>query len=203
MYCFSCGQSLEEGVKFCPNCGVKISEPPLHIPKEEVQVRGELTFGTYEGKPINWIILDKKEDRALLLAKEPLFSSTYNSKGDAVTWSTSDTRIWLNEDFLYGSFTSAEQSKILSVKNENFRNLEYDISGGPDTIDSIFLLSVRQAETLFAGDEDRAGYWWYLRTPGLGPYFVSCVEKSGKIRTMGETVNGYMGIRPALWLKLD
>ena len=102
-------------------------------------------FGTYEqdndttnGKePIEWIILDKRDDGSLvLMSKYALDSKPYNTEDTGVTWETCTLRKWLNEDFYKAAFSAQEQAKIV-----------------PATTDKVWLLSINEACNDFSNDK--------------------------------------------------
>jgi hypothetical protein len=128
------------------------------------EVGDVLTFGTYEqdnntanGKePIEWIILDKREDGSLvLMSKYALDAKPYNTKDTDVTWETCTLRKWLNEDFCNAAFSAAEQAKIVPVMLENEDNPDpyYDTKGGNDTEDRVWLLSINEVTNRFTSDK--------------------------------------------------
>ena len=106
------------------------------------------------------------------------------------------------------------------IKNED--NSEHGTSGGNDTEDKVFLLSEKEAETLFSNDDERiakateyaeksgvyvneekAAYWW-LRSPGDDRYCAAVVNSDGWVYGDGSRVNGSDdGVRPALHLHLS
>ena len=113
-------------------------------------------FGNYEqdndltnGKePIEWIVLDKKDGKALLISKYGLDSKRYNTKWTSVTWENCTLRTWLNHDFVRNAFSEDEQSAILITEVDNSSGQgydEWDASGGNNTQDRIFLLSYAEA----------------------------------------------------------
>ena len=69
-------------------------------------------------------------------------------------------------------------------------------------IDKIFLLSIDEAEKLFANDTSRAvGSWWWLRSPGDDQDGAAYVYGGGSLDVDGEYVYCDYGVRPALNLK--
>lgn len=77
----------------------------------------------------------------------------YHSAQTDVTWAASDTRRWLNGEFLDG-FSQQERERIaaVTVVNNNSpwdRGVHEPVSGGPDTQDGVFLLSIDEALRYF------------------------------------------------------
>ena len=99
-------------------------------------------FGSYEqnnirsdgAEPIEWIVLDVKSDRILLLSQYALDSERYHYRKESVSWDTCSVRDWLNTTFYEEAFTCSEQRSILS-------------SGTSVYDDYVFLLSDVEAET--------------------------------------------------------
>ena len=106
------------------------------------------------------------------------------------------------------------------IKNED--NSENGTSGGNDTEDKVFLLSEKEAETLFSNDEERIAKateyaeksgvyvnekkaaWWWLRSPGSSSRRAAGVLDDGWIFVDGYYVDSNdAGVRPALHLNLQ
>ena len=102
--------------------------------------------------PIDWIVLEKREDRVLLLSKYILDSKpikTYTKEElelyrghEIYTWRDSTLRKWLNNEFYNIVFNSKEKKKVLEVELEN----EYEESS---TKDKVFLLSEKEFRKYF------------------------------------------------------
>ena len=128
---------------------------------ETIAVGDTVAFGSYEqdndrndGKePIEWIVLDVQDGKALLLSKYGLSAAGYHNTWDDCTWETSSLRTWLNDRFLNWAFSTEEQSAILITPVDNSEAQGYDwtmiggekTAGGNDTQDRIFLLSYAEA----------------------------------------------------------
>jgi len=67
---------------------------------------------------------------------------------DPITWEHSFARRWLNTDFLK-QFNHDEQSQIIETRVENNDNPYLMISGGNDTNDKVFLLSLDEVLMYF------------------------------------------------------
>ena len=124
---------------------------------------GEIvTFGRYEqdsvtsnGKePIEWIILDVNDDGSLvLISKYALDAKPYNESSRAVTWETCSLREWLNEDFYSSAFNAEEQAKIKTVHLVNENNPSWGTTGGKDTDDRVWLLSINEVCDYFSTEK--------------------------------------------------
>ena len=190
-----------------------------------------IEFGNYpqdkDGteKPIEWIVMKKEGNQVLLLSKYVLDAKSYNEGWGDVTWETSDIRQWLNNEFYTTAFNKAEKAKIQTSLIKNEDNSEYGTSGGNDTEDKVFLLSEKEADTLFSDEEERIakateyaeklgvdinenseekGAWWWLRSPGNDSFYAALVNYYGWVYGDGIGVNcNVYGVRPALHLNLQ
>ena len=88
--------------------------------KVSVQRGDTVTFGTYEGRKIEWIVLDTGDNGALLIAKEGLDAKQMDDEtGTAENiWEDCDLRTWLNDEFYKESFTEDEQKKINKIQKQ-------------------------------------------------------------------------------------
>lgn len=134
-------------------------------------------FGQYNTKPIEWIILKRRQSQVLLLAKENItfmpVLGDYRILGDwgsNFCWHKSYIRKWLNEDFL-NCFTANERQLIIENNLSNYEYSKYKISLTQNTSDKFFLLSVEEfmqlnkdekIMPLFKTDK----YWWLRSTSG-------------------------------------
>lgn len=150
------------------------------LPTLAIAVRDEqfssgryVTLGTYPQSangddltPIEWRVLARDGNKALLISRYGLDVQPYNSEKTDVTWETCTLRTWLNNTFFNKAFTSAEQATILTTTVYNFwteGNTEWESGGGNTTQDRIFLLSYEEANQYLQvkyrqgiGDNNRA-----------------------------------------------
>ena len=194
----------------------------------EYKVGETIEFGNYpqdkDGteKPIEWIVMKNEGNQVLLLSKYVLDAKSYNEEWEDVTWETSDIRQWLNNEFYTAAFNKSEKAKIQTSLIKNEDNSEHGTSGGNDTEDKVFLLSEKEAETLFSNDDERiakaTGYaeksgayvneeksaWWWLRSPGDDSDSAAVVYYDGWVYGDGGSVSiNVDGVRPALHLNLQ
>ncbi len=144
-----------------------------------------IKFGNFE-----WKVLEVKENNALLITKEIIELRWYHSSFETITWSDSEIRRYLNNEF-YNLFSPQEKEKINLVELKNLDNPWFGTNGGEDTHDKIFLLSLDEVCKYFGNskhkllnkdnqkwlisdenNENRKAkynneyHWWRLRSPG-------------------------------------
>lgn len=147
-----------------------------------------LSFGE-----IDWVVLNILDEKMLLITREIIEKRPFHQSYDSVNWDTCSLRAYLNGDFIR-RFCTDDLTRIARGKNSD---------------DTVFLLSVEEANLYFADDLQRIAHfrgtprWWYLRTTGIGNH-VAFVDKDGTINTHGCRVdNPYCGVRAAIYLKMN
>lgn len=212
------------------------------IRKEKIstfkKVGGIVLFGSYEqddnienGKePIEWIVLEAKGNKVLLISKLLLESIPYNNSEDSVTWKTCSIRKWLNNDFYNDAFNDEEKQGVLStiVDNSPSQFPKWSNEGGENTEDKVFLLSYIEAKKyLGVTDDDDSSApkavaenttysmrkWaannpqkgpksWWLRMPGGAIGLVGNVGSDGVLHVYkNNSTSPYA--RPCIWIDLD
>jgi len=123
-------------MEMCPNCGAPIK--PLPVPPG-----GRIKFGPYD-----WFVLDKRDDRMLVITEKVIERRPYHSQDCEITWETCDMRNYLNGRF-YDSFDGTDRARIMEVTNENPDNPWYGTDGGNPTLDKVFLLNIEEVVRYF------------------------------------------------------
>ena len=198
-------------------------------------VGGSIFLGQYEQdnhadngpEPIEWIILDIKDNSALLVSKYVLDCQQFNTEKTEISWETSSLRQWMNDTFVKTAFNESELSAILTKDIENGvteQNPQWEAMKTGSTQDQVFLLSYEEAKTYFPEDSVRKtngteyaralgakflgmttlGYTesdWWLRSPGAYKHDAAFTSVLGDINT--KQVIDKVGIRPAVWLDLS
>jgi len=131
-----------------------------------------ITLGQYEQdnneengpEEIEWIVLDVKGEKCLLISRYALDVLPYNVEDKNITWEKCSLRTWLNEDFLQEAFSEEERKLILNSEVDNTQkqglkrwNNWKKTKGGNNTVDQVFLLSYLEANHYFGvkwTDED-------------------------------------------------
>ena len=194
--------------------------------------KGELIeFGAFEQdgdaangpEPIRWIVLDRIDERLLLLSRDSLDAAPYHRVPfEPVTWEHSDLRRWMNSDFLATAFNEKEVCLVPTVEIPNTPQSATGTAAGPTTRDRVFALSETEAsiyisdaveraslgsaalsaavddEDLPTDEEGRADWW--LRSPGTYDFTAQYVDREGVRHGSGAAADATYGVRPALWL---
>ena len=194
-----------------------------------VKVGDEVKFGACEqdnnpsnGKEeIEWEVLDKKDNKILIISKKVLDGYGYSDSLEETDWEKSNVRKWLNESFFKDAFSQYHQSLIMDTAVTADKNLDYQTDTGVDTVDKIYLLSTDEVQKYFPNIESREcqatvyakvkgvslhnlNTWWWLRTCGKDKKHMAAVYSDGEITSEGYRVNIKKGgIRPAIWLDLS
>ncbi len=214
------------------------SRPAEASSNVSIHVGSMMTYGTYEqdndpqngAEPIEWIVLDIRDGKALLLSRYALECAPYNDSRAEVTWETCTLRKWLNTSFLNGAFSQAERSAILvtDVDNSIEQGIDYEgVTGSNNTQDWVFLLSYHETEIYFDSREARActptayavargaakssgrgalngvllTVWW-LRSPGGFPCSAVYQFYDGGRESDYVDYDSW-AVRPAMWVSLE
>ena len=187
-------------------------------------------FGKYEqdndtsnGKEdIEWLVLEVKDGKALVISKYALDGKPYNTSDTDVTWETCTLRKWLNNDFINAAFSAEEKAMIPTVTVSADKNPRRSTNPGNATQDQVFLLSITEVNKYFSSDSarqceptdfavangarknDRGDCSWWLRSPGYNQNFAAIVNNVGGVAEFGRGVYGDdVAVRPALWIDLN
>lgn len=201
-------------------------------------------FGNYKQKativkkPIEWRVLSVNGDDAFVVTDDALDCKPYNPGYNYCTWETCTLRDWLNGTDIYAdddtafiksAFTDEERNAIIATTVVNNDNPYYNIEGGNNTTDKIYLLSIGEVSNISYGfdgkfDEssktrqakatdyarmngasrDDVGYCnWWLRSPGSDSNIAAFVYGSGCGNNYGDfTYYFNHAVRPALHVNL-
>ena len=168
------------------------------------------TMGRWNDDPFEWLILDVQPGRALLIANDCLITAPYNEKLQNITWAECSLRNKVLPDLMDQVFDIKERNKVMPWHNRNSDNATFNIPGGVDTTDNLFLLSIDEAKQYFPYNKARVAYmngdamWWWLRSPGFESFDAADVDSGGYVLGGGRLVSLSAGaVRPAFWLNLQ
>lgn len=182
-----------------------------------------------DGKPLRWNVLAKNKDAALLITENIIDMVAYHYIKEDITWEKCTLRKYLNGSFIENTFDEYEKKQIIQAKLQNKAN-EY-VLGGNDTVDSVFCLSIDEAneyeecgdlealptdyckkkalEIVNANvpqrlaDTNWEGGWW-LRSPACYSAASAATVADGYVQVDGFSVDNrtYTGIRPSMWVDI-
>lgn len=193
-----------------------------------------VSFGTYpqtkagnDATPIEWLVLARNGNKALLISRYGLDAQPYNESETNVTWEKCSLRAWLNDVFFSRAFDTSEQQAIIltTVANDKSQGYsEWNITGGSTTKDKVFLLSYAEAKMYFGLNENSntksciqptayaiaqgvfvdgaSASWWWLRSPGHEQYDAARVGADGSLY-YHDVRDSSGAVRPAIWVDLD
>ncbi len=193
---------------------------------ESVSVGDTVRFGEYyidskfKKQPLPWQVLDIKDGLALVITKDCIDARSFDPRSMALTWRQSELRRWLNGEFADKAFGS-RTSSIAEVKLSPDTNSVFGTSGGIESKDKVFLLSLEEAQRYFPGNSsrtakpataaadkglfigDNGAVWWWLRSPGKDQKYAANVDYGGDIDFYGSDAQAVNGVRPALWVDIN
>ena len=198
---------------------------------EQFAIGSIVNLGTFEQdnntkngeEPIEWIVIDASNGRALLLSKYVLLGREFNDNAyrgeggrehNSVTWKTSALYSWLNKEFIK-SFSKTEQTILKPTENG-----------------TVFILDATELNKYIPNEANRicqpteyalqrgasvshGGAWWWLRDIYFRTFYRNgntisyrnrCYEAgivygSGEISDTGNIVSiDEYGVRPAIWI---
>lgn len=173
----------------------------------------DLSDGTEE---IEWIVLARQNDRALLISRFALDYAPFNTGSALSTWDYSTLLQWLNQSFFTTAFTNTEQSIICLSRIEAGPNMRFRSNPGSATRSRVFLLSLDEAKNYFGNSNDRQciptafaeaqgasteDCGWWLRSPGYDESAVSLVLADGSFSYIGQPAERNLAVRPAIWVE--
>jgi len=180
-------------------------------------------------EPIEWIILDKQDDRYLLVSRDGLSVRPLGHEGAEYHWESCGLRAWLNQSFYDTAFDESEKSRILTTELGNSAGgndtistitgsfmptlLDRKNAGGENTTqDKVFLLSFEEADSCFPTDADRICYssaglggkpcTWFLRSSQYHDRSICAINTDGSHGNVDFNSSESQGfyVRPAMWI---
>lgn len=126
--------------------------------------RRSITLGTWEGKPIEWLVLKEEGLATLVISRYPLLSHKFNENtNDGNRWDSSSLRKYLNNEFYKQAFNEEEKKKIVNAY----------LSSPNGTKDDVFVLSKEEADALMKVEEFMYSDTW---CSGVSGGCVNCYK---------------------------
>lgn len=178
--------------------------------------------------PMPWVVLDKKDGKALVISKFIIDCQAYHNIFYKVHWNDCSAYKWLNREYAPRYFTDEEQQRIHPVYISKTDDALYMEETENTVKNSLFFLSMEEAGKYFRTQDQRRArisafgkrkiMWasfdvyahWWLRTYSKDPVGASHVKLDGEMTVHGGTIlsNGYdefydhFGVRPAMYINL-
>lgn len=193
---------------------------------KSAKVGDYLFFGAYEqdnniangNEEIEWLVLEIKDNSALLISKYVLDFMAYNTYS-STSWEKCLLRKWLNSDFISKSFSEEEYAMIPTVMVLNDKNPGFNKTNqGNVTEDKVFLLSITEIDKYFNSENEiqceatdyaianglPEKFKWWLRTLDAINSNAAYVSKNGDVSETGYSVRtSHGGVRPVIWINLN
>lgn len=173
--------------------------------------RRSITLGTWDGKPIEWLVLKEEGLATLVISRYTLFSRCFDNNNNN-RWCNSSLRNYLNNEFYTEAFNEEEKKRIVNA-----------YLASPDgTKDNVFVLSKEEADLLsqeerkfgngncnvsccwdncrkcYCGNYENYSTCWILRT-AYDNNKVYRVCGYGGYSSLSMTQ--YHSVHPAVWIK--
>lgn len=171
---------------------------------------------------IDWIVIASEKYSRLLLAQEAISIRPYDCDFTHDVWETCSLRRYLNTIFL-NRFAPAEKRKLIKKRLKNLPNPIFGTSGGSDTYDYVFVLSLEEIDmyitriklpmngltdysdidvNVYCDDNNiyrialyqKEPVSWWLRTPGVSDSSAVAVLSDGGICVAGLDLNAIMDL---------
>ncbi len=194
---------------------------------------GGRTYRYFMWEPIKWKVLQNDGSTLFVMADQGMDCKLFNDEWISVTWENCTLRSWLNSTFFSAAFSAEEQEAVAAQTVVMEDNPEYNIEGGNDTLDKVYLLSTEEVTSPSYGFcEDYSTYsvsrrvgasdfanamgaWispdkgyqgnsqWLLRSPGGNTKDAAVVEDNGYVQRNGYMYNEYDAVVPVLHINLS
>lgn len=174
------------------------------------QVGDCVRLGRHNGRPVQWIVLEQKDNEYLLISKFGLDCRSFNTTDTSTTWDKCSLRTWLNVDFYNNTFNRSEQEKIIRHEVVASDNPIYRTAQGKNTNDKLFILNINEYNQYF----DIYNKWvcrlfsgilrqCWLRNSGNDNTRAAFIGRSGSIHAGGSRITSARNaVRPVMWVKL-
>ena len=146
----------------------------------------------YQYEPISWRILEQEGDEALLFASSGLDCHPFHNQLTNLTWSTSDVRRYLNDEFFNMAFADNHQA-VIQKTNPNPPNHYFGTDCGPATEDKVFLLC--EDDIFGEGAAAKHGFAPSDATTDEGRRIIPTDYAKGKGAWVSKQGNGFYSLR--------
>ena len=99
-----------------------------NVKREDKNMSGRsITLGTWNGKPIEWLVLKEEGLATLVISKDTIGNYYFDGNSSNSSWAHSWLRTFLNNDFYEKTFTAEEKKKIVNAKLTDVGNAKDNV----------------------------------------------------------------------------
>lgn len=158
-------------------------------------------LGKYNEKDLAWIVLDIKEDKALVISKSVLRPISFGP------WASNSYKLSALRTYLKYHFINDYSLNDLEILPVDVTTSNEETKLTEDGEDRVFLLSETEAKSYLPYKEVRVAFdledinrQWWLRSPEGFIMYTYAVDKEGSIY-IENVFDAKIGLRPAFWYK--
>lgn len=158
------------------------------------------------GRPIRWVVVDKEDGRALLVTQQCIDEMAFDTRGDATDFKSSSLYAYLNGAFRDYAFSDAERDLINGDVTVLGSFMVFDRAPSEDFLYATSVKGGNENEEWWTSTvEEYSGSSYYSDSYYDGQPLVNYVDSWGDIESGddGYEQDEVLGVRPAIWVKLN
>ena len=158
------------------------------------------------GRPIRWVVVDKEDGRALLVTQQCIDEMAFDTRGDATDFKSSSLYAYLNGAFKDYAFSDAERGLIDGDVTVLGSFMVFDRAPSEDFLYATSVKGGNENEEWWTSTvEEYSGSSYYSDSYYDGQPLVNYVDSWGDIESGddGYEQDEVLGVRPAIWVKLN
>lgn len=158
------------------------------------------------GRPIRWVVVDKEDGRALLVTQQCIDEMAFDTRGDATDFKSSSLYAYLNGAFRDYAFSDAERGLIDGDVTVLGSFMVFDRAPSEDFLYATSVKGGNENEEWWTSTvEEYSGSPYYSDSYYDGQPLVNYVDSWGDIESGddGYEQDEMLGVRPAIWVKLN
>lgn len=158
------------------------------------------------GRPIRWVVVDKEDGRALLVTQQCIDEMAFDTRGDATDFKSSSLYAYLNGAFRDYAFSDAERGLIDGDVTVLGSFMVFDRAPSEDFLYATSVKGGNENEEWWTSTvEEYSGSSYYSDSYYDGQPLVNYVDSWGDIESGddGYERDEVLGVRPAIWVKLN
>ena len=158
------------------------------------------------GRPIRWVAVDKEDGRALLVTQQCIDEMAFDTRGDATDFMSSSLYAYLNGSFRDYAFSDAERGLIDGDVTVLGSFMVFDRAPSEDFLYATSVKGGNENEEWWTSTvEEYSGSSYYSDSYYDGQPLVNYVDSWGDIESGddGYEQDEVLGVRPAIWVKLN